>query len=45
MIDLAFNCAEFWRVDPEVELTRSISTIMQHNAQAWRIAQSRKNDG
>lgn len=45
VIDLVYNCAEFWQVDPELELSRSIDVILEHNSQAWRLTQSRKNDG
>lgn len=37
LIDGVYELARFWRVDPEIEMTRPVSIIVEHFKQANRI--------
>ncbi|WJN75516.1 MULTISPECIES: hypothetical protein [Burkholderia] len=40
MIGGVYELAHFWRVDPELEMTRPISIILEHFEQANRISRA-----
>ncbi|WP_282960422.1 hypothetical protein [Burkholderia dolosa] len=40
MIGGVYELAHFWRVDPELEMTRPISIILEHFKQANRISRA-----
>lgn len=45
MIRAAFNLAEFWQVDPELEMERPLSRVVEHFDQATRINKERAQPG
>ncbi|QBY56154.1 hypothetical protein E0W60_34420 (plasmid) [Cupriavidus oxalaticus] len=45
LIDATYDVAEFWSVDPEVEMARPIGCVVEHFDQAVRINQRRAKAG